>query len=193
MDIQPVTLTRRAVTLEPLSMDHHTALCEVGLDPELSRWTTGEMLTPEHMRVYVETALQAQRDGSALPFATRDNASGRVVGSTRFANIDKPNRHVEIGWTWISPPWQRTAVNTEAKYLMLRHAFETLGCIRVELKTDSLNTQSRRAIERIGAKHEGIFRNHMICYDGRIRHSAWYSITDAEWPEVKAGLEHKLR
>ncbi len=173
-------------------MDHHPALCEAGLVSELWRWATTEMRTPEDMRAYIQTALQWQADGTALPFVTRENAGGRIVGSTRFANIDKPNRHMEIGWTWITPPRQRTAVNSEAKYLMLRHAFETLGCIRVELKTDSLNTQSRTAIERLGAQHEGVFRNHMLCYDGRIRHSAWYSIIDTEWPDVKAGLEQKL-
>jgi N-acetyltransferase len=145
------------------------------------------------MHTYMRTALQWQRDGTALPFATVESASDRVVGSTRFMNIDRPNRHVEIGATWVSRPWQRTAVNTEAKYLMLRHAFEALGCIRVELKTDSLNETSRNAILRLGAKEEGIFRNHMICYGGRIRHSAWYSIIDSEWPEVKARLEAKLK
>ena len=144
------------------------------------------------MRTYVDGALKAQQDGTALPFATVEAASGRVVGSTRFMNIDQPNRHVEIGSTWISAPWQRSAINTEAKYLMLRHAFEVLECIRVELKTDSLNQKSRTAILRIGAKEEGIFRNHMVCYGGRIRHSAWYSVIDAEWPAVKAALESKL-
>jgi RimJ/RimL family protein N-acetyltransferase len=118
---------------------------------------------------------------------------GRVIGSTRYANIDRAHRRVEIGWTWVARAWQRTAVNTEAKYLLLRHAFETLGCIRVELKTDSLNAQSRAAILRIGAREEGIFRNHMITASGRIRHTVYFSITDAEWPEVKSRLEAKLR
>jgi N-acetyltransferase len=192
MTIEPITLTGTHVRLESLSLDHHAALCEVGLDPELWRWIPCQVLTPEDMRVFVQTALQWQWDGTALPFATVEQASDRVIGSTRFMNIDQPNRHVEIGATWISKPWQRTAVNTEAKYLMLRHAFETLGCIRVELKTDSLNEKSRNAILRIGAKEEGIFRNHMLCHGGRIRHSAWYSIIDSEWPEVKARLEAKL-
>lgn len=194
MQIEPITLTGQHVTLKPLSLDHHhAALCEVGLDPELWRWTIAEVLTPEAMRSYVQSALELQRDGTALPFATVENATGRVVGSTRFMNIDKANRHVEIGSTWVSRPWQRTAVNTEAKYLMLRHAFEALGCIRVELKTDSLNENSRNAIVRLGAREEGIFRNHMICYGGRIRHSAWYSIIDSEWPLVKSRLENKLK
>ena len=192
MQIEPVTLTGKHVRLEPLSLAHHPALCEIGLDPELWRWTIAQVLTPDQMRGYMEIALQWQADGTAIPFATVDLASGRVVGSTRFMSIDRPHRHVEIGSTWIAPPWQRTAVNTEAKYLMLRHAFEHWGCIRVELKTDSLNQKSRNAIARLGAKEEGIFRNHMICWGGRIRHSAWYSITNEEWPAVKAGLEAKL-
>ena len=191
--VQPVTLTGAHVRLEPLSLNHHAALCEVGLDRELWRWTVAEVLTPEDMRSYMETALKWQADGTALPFATVEEASGRVVGSTRFMNIDTPNGRVEIGSTWLSRPWQRTRINTEAKYLMLRHAFETLGCLRVELKTDSLNEQSRKAILRLGAKEEGIFRNHMICYGGRIRHSAWYSVIDSEWPEVKGRLESFLK
>jgi RimJ/RimL family protein N-acetyltransferase len=193
VNIEPVTLSGHHVRLEPLSLDHHAALCEVGFDPELWRWIPFKVETPEAMRSYIRTALQWQSDGTALPFATVDLGSARVVGSTRFMNIDRPNRHVEIGSTWIAGPWQRTAVNTEAKYLMLQHAFEKLGCMRVELKTDSLNTKSRNAIVRLGAKEEGIFRNHMVCYGGRIRHSAWYSIIDSEWPKVKAGLEGKLK
>src|SRR5258708_6315320 len=137
MQVEPVVLMGKYVRLEPLSLAHHPALCEIGLDPELWRWTIAQVLTPDQMRGYMEIALQWQADGTAIPFATVDLASGRVVGSTRFMTIDRPNRHVEIGSTWIAAPWQRTAVNTEAKYLMLRHAFEQWGCIRVELKTDS--------------------------------------------------------
>lgn len=182
----------RYIRLEPLSIAHHQGLTEVGLDPELWRWTVSQVSTPADMGTYVDSALQAQTEGTALPFATLELASGRVVGSTRFMNIDPPNRHVEIGSTWVAPPWQRTPVNTEAKYLMLRHAFEELNCMRVELKTDSLNKKSRAAILRLGAKEEGIFRNHMVCYGGRIRHTAWYSIIDQEWPGVKANLEARL-
>ncbi len=141
---------------------------------------------------YIRLALRWQTDGTALPFATVEQSSGRVIGSTRYMNIDKPNRHVEIGATWIGRPWQRTVVNTEAKYLMLRHAFETLGCFRVELKTDALNQRSRNAILRIGASQEGIFRKHMVCADGRLRDSVYFSIIDSEWPGVKARLEAKL-
>lgn len=192
MNVAPVTLQGRHIRLEPLSLDHVDSLSEVGLDPELWRWTVNQVLTPADMRGYVGSALQDEQNGTAVPFATVEQSTGRVVGSTRYMNIDKPNRHIEIGSTWIARPWQRTPINTEAKYMMLRHAFETLGCLRVELKTDSLNQQSRTAILRIGAQHEGIFRNHMICYGGRLRHSAWYSIIDSEWPSVKARLEEKL-
>ena len=150
------------------------------------------MRTPEEMRAYIEEALAGQAQSTVLPFATIEKSGGRIIGSTRYANIDELHRHLEIGWTWIAPPWQRTAVNTEAKYLMLRHAFESLGCIRVELKTDSLNERSRNAILRLGAKEEGTFRNHMITSTGRRRHSVFFSIIDAEWPKVKANLEEKL-
>jgi len=186
MDLTPVTLRGRHVRLEPLSLAHLDALCEVGLDEELWALTTIRVRTREDMRAYIE---QAQ---SGLPFATVEQSTGRVVGSTRYMNIDVPNRHVEIGSTWIARPWQRTAINTEAKFLMLRYAFETLGCLRVELKTDLLNEKSRRAILRIGAKQEGIFRNHMICWNGRIRHTVWFSVIDSEWLEVKAALEERL-
>jgi RimJ/RimL family protein N-acetyltransferase len=187
-----VTLEGRHVRLEPLTLDHLDALCEVGLDEELWLWIPVRAHTREEMREYIQAALRSQDAKSALPFATVDRASGRVIGSTRYMNIDVPNRHVEIGSTWIARPWQRTALNTEAKFLMLRHAFETLGCLRVELKTDSLNETSRKAILRIGAKQEGIFRNHMICWNGRIRHTVWFSVIDSEWLEVKGRLEEKL-
>jgi RimJ/RimL family protein N-acetyltransferase len=140
----------------------------------------------------MEAALKDQANGIALPFVTIDRASNTVVGSTRFGNIDRANRRVEIGWTWINPQWQRTYINTEAKYLMLRHAFETWQCIRVELKTDSLNEKSRNAMLRIGAKEEGTLRNHMVTYSGRLRHSVYFSIIDSEWPQVKANLEAKM-
>jgi RimJ/RimL family protein N-acetyltransferase len=188
----PVTLEGQVVRLEPLSLAHLSDLCEVGLDPELWRLAADRITTPDAMRDYIEAAIHERDAGHSLPFATVDKQSGRAIGSTRFGNIDRANRRVEIGWTWIAPKWQRTRVNTEAKYLMLRHAFETLGCIRVELKTDSLNERSRNAILRIGAKEEGTFRNHMIVYGGRIRHSVYFSIIDSEWPAVKLSIEQKL-
>lgn len=192
MFIEPITLDGQRVRLEPLSIDHLAALCEVGLVEEIWRWTTSLVLTPSDMRRYVEAALQEQAEGKALPFVTIDKASNKVVGSTRFGNIERTHRRVEIGWTWINPQWQRSHINTEAKYLMLRHAFETWQCVRVELKTDSLNEKSRNAMLRIGAKEEGTLRNHMVTYSGRLRHSVYFSVIVSEWPEVKANLEAKM-
>jgi RimJ/RimL family protein N-acetyltransferase len=192
MKVEPITLEGQYVRLEPLSEAHHAALSEIGLDLDLWKWTPFRVQTADEMAAYIRSALDAQAAGTALPFATVERASGRVVGSTRFMNIEVANRKVEIGSTWIARPWQRSAVNTEAKYLMLRHAFETWGCNRVELKTDSLNQRSRNAILRIGAQHEGIFRNHMVTWSGRLRHTAWYSIIDSEWPQVKLMLEAKF-
>ena len=192
MQLEPIILRGKHMRLEPLSLDHLDDLARVGLEPEIWRWAPQPITNREQMQTYVETALRLQAEGTALPFATVLNETDQVVGSTRFANIDRENKHVEIGWTWIGKAWQRTAVNTEAKYLMLRHAFEKLGCIRVEFKTDSLNQQSRNALLRIGAKEEGTFRNHMITSDGRFRHSVYFSVIDSEWPEVKGRLEEKL-
>lgn len=190
--VSPVTLEGKHVRLEPLSLEHHAQLSEAGLDEELWRWIPQPVRTAEEMRDYIEAALKQQAEGSALPFATLARASGRVIGSTRFGNIDRANRRVEIGWTWLTRKWQRTPANTEVKFLMLRHAFETLACVRVEFKTDSLNDRSRQALRRIGAREEGILRNHMITSSGRLRHSVYYSIIDSEWPAVKAALEEKL-
>jgi len=192
MDPKPVTLEGRFVRMEPLTAAHLADLSDAGSDPEIWRWYTTPHDTPETMAAFIQTALKLQTEGSAVPFATIDRASGRAVGSTRFGNIYRPDRRVEIGWTWLSPNFQRTVANTEAKYLMLRHAFEKLGCLRVEFKTDSLNTKSRNALLRIGAVEEGTFRNHMVSWTGRIRHSVYFSIIDSEWPKVKAELEAKL-
>ncbi len=192
MPVDPVTLAGRHVRLEPLSLAHGPELCAVGLDPEIWRWTASLVRTAADLRAYIETALEWQRQGTALPFAIIATASGRAVGSTRYANIDRANRRLEIGWTWLARAAQRTPINTEAKYLLLRHAFETLDCIRVEFKTDALNERSRAALLRIGAKEEGILRSHVITATGRVRDSVYYSILAAEWPEVKAGLEAKL-
>jgi RimJ/RimL family protein N-acetyltransferase len=192
MTVVPVTLEGQHVRLEPLRKEHLAGLAEVGLDPELWRWIPTAVRTREEMAAYIETALQEEERGMSLPFALAEKAMGRAIGSTRYGNIDRTHHRVEIGWTWVARDWQRTAVNTEAKYLLLRHAFESLGCMRVELKTDSLNERSRAAILRIGAKEEGIFRNHMITESGRIRHTVYFSIIDSEWPGVKARLEAKL-
>lgn len=192
MRVAPGALEGRHVRLEPLALEHFEGFCAIGLEEELWRWTTARLQTPEHMRAYIDAALREQAEGKSLPFATTEKATGRVAGCTRFGNIDVAHRRVEIGWTWVGLPWQRTVINTEAKYLMLRHAFETLGCIRVEFKTDALNTRSRAALLRLGAKEEGTLRNHMITDEGRLRHSVYYSITEEEWPHVKTNLERKL-
>ena len=192
MIVTPVTLEGRHVRLEPLSLEHYAALCEVGLDADLWRWSVTRVETSGDLRSYIETALEEGARGVSLPFATIEKQTGRPVGSTRFGNIDRANRRLEIGWTWVAREWQRTVVNTEAKYLMLGHAFETLQAIRVELKTDSLNERSRRAILRLGAKEEGTFRNHMIVHDGRLRHSVYFSIINSEWPAIRSTLEERL-
>ena len=192
MNIYPIILEGKGVRLEPLTQAHHAQLCEVGLDDELWRLTTTIIRTPEDMKKYIDAAAKDFSDGKALPFAIIEKASGKAVGSTRFGNIDTTHRRVEIGWTWIARQWQRTFINTEAKYLLLSHAFDTLGCMRVEFKTDSTNSRSRNALMRIGAKEEGVFRNHMIMPGGRIRHSVYFSIIDSEWNEVKRELEKKL-
>lgn len=178
--------------LEPLTRAHTASLAEIGLDEELWRWIPAPVRTPEEMAAYIDAALEDEGRGVSLPFAILERSSGRAIGSTRYGNIDRVHRRVEIGWTWIGRPWQRTAVNTECKYLLLRHAFEVLGCIRVELKTDSLNKRSHLAILRIGAREEGTFRNHMITASGRIRHTVYFSVLNSEWPRVKANLESKL-
>lgn len=191
--IEPVVLEGGTVRLEPLSPDHLDGLCEVGLDPELWRWTTTRVESRERMRSYVETALSEQARGVSLPFATVERASGRVIGSTRFGNIDLSNRRVEIGWTWVARPWQRTAANTEAKLLMLSHAFDVLDCLRAELKTDALNQRSRSAIRRLGAVEEGTLRQHMVTESGRLRDTVYFSIIRSEWPAVRERLQGFLR
>jgi RimJ/RimL family protein N-acetyltransferase len=193
MLVRPVTLEGKHVRLEPLAKTHLPGLAAVGLDEELWRWIPTPVRTQAELAAYIDIALQEQERGVSLPFALIEKSGGRAIGSTRYGNIDRVHHRVEIGWTWVARDWQRTAVNTEAKYLLMKHAFESLGCIRVELKTDSLNERSRAAILRIGAKEEGIFRNHMITASGRIRHSAFYSIVDSEWPGVKARLEAMLQ
>jgi len=190
LSIAPATLDGERVRMEPLALARHfEALCEIGLDPDLWRWTTNRVTTPEALRLYLDTALQEQAEGRSLPFATVDKPSGRIAGCTRFGNIDRYNRRMEIGWTWVGRPFQRSYVNTEAKFLMLRHAFETLGCVRVELKTNALNRRSRDAMLRIGCTEEGVFRRYQRNDDGTWRDTAWYSVIDSEWPAVKQRLE----
>jgi RimJ/RimL family protein N-acetyltransferase len=197
MDLIPVVLQSKYVRLEPLSMDHLDQLCEIGLEESIWKWTISLVRSREEMEAYIKAALSQQEHGTGLPFATLtnfgpDNGYHKVAGCTRFFNIEQAHKRLEIGHTWIAKPWQRTAVNTEAKYLMLKHAFETMGCNRVEFKTDALNVKSRTAIQRIGAKEEGILRKHSITATGRTRDTVYYSIVDDEWSEVKNRLEKMM-
>lgn len=192
MQVTPVTLQGRHVTLAPLTLEHADALAEIGLDPSLWQWIPNPVTTPQEMRAYVATALDEQARGVAVPFVILDRASGRPIGSTRYANIEPLHRRLEIGWTWYTPASQRTAANTETKLLLLTHAFETLRANRVELKTDALNERSRHAILRLGATQEGVFRRHVVCASGRVRDTVYFSIIDSEWPAVKAGLQRRL-
>ncbi|HEX8829624.1 MAG TPA: GNAT family protein, partial [Longimicrobium sp.] len=172
--------------------DHVPALWEAANEEEIWRWTLNQIRGEDDVRRYVREALEKQAAGVAIPFVTTEAATGQVIGSTRYHNIDAENRRVEIGYTWIAGPWRRTPVNTEAKYLMLRYAFETLCCVRVELRTDALNTRSRNAIVRLGATEEGILRKHMRTESGRFRDTVYFSILDDEWPAVKQRLEEQL-
>lgn len=193
MDVQPVTLAGQFVRLEPLSLDHAPGLWQVGSEPEIWRYMPyGEIDSPERMRWWVQEMLRRQAAGSDLPFATIHLESGRVAGATRFMTIDRANRSLEIGGTWLGREFRRTAANTEAKYLMLRHAFETLGCVRVQFRTDLRNGRSQRALERLGAVREAVLRKHTIMPDGYQRSSVIYSMLDDEWPAVKRRLESML-
>lgn len=187
----PVTLEGSVVRLEPLRREHGELFWAIAKNEleDIFRWTPYSMKTPEDFQRLVDKAFDEQERGESVVFATVERSSGRAIGSTRFMNIDRINRRVEIGSTWIAPAWQRTAINTEAKYLMLRHAFEVWKCMRVELKTDALNQKSRNAILRIGAKEEGTLRRHLITWSGRVRDTVYFSILDDEWPGVKARLE----
>jgi len=192
MEISPVILEGQHVRLEPLSSAHEESLIAAAGDGEL--WNSTVTIVPSRATIgaYIATALNAQAEGQALPFVIIQKSAGKIVGSTRYFHIERDHRRLEIGYTWLSASAQRTQVNTEAKLLLLTHAFERLGCIRVEFVTDHLNQQSRTAILRLGAKQEGVLRNHMIMPSGRYRDSVCFSIIEAEWPAVKAGLQAKL-
>ena len=190
----PVTLTGSVVRLVPVRPEHSSLFWEAAKNgrEEIFRWFPIPMDSPEDFQRLVDRSLDEQGRGLCVPFATEVRESGVVIGSTQFMNIDPANHRVEIGTTWIVPEWQRTGVNTEAKYLMLRQAFEEWGCRRVEFKTDALNQRSRDAIRRIGAREEGTLRRHMAAQNGRQRDSVYFSIIDSEWLEVKARLEKML-
>ena len=193
MEVKPVVLTGEHVRLEPMTEDHIPGLAEIGIgQPFWHFMVYGNINTPDDMRNWVLDILSRAEKGTDLPFVAIHLESGRVAGATRYLNIMPKDRGLEIGGTWYGPEFQRTVVNTECKYLLLRHAFETLGCIRVQLKTDLRNERSQRAIERIDAVKEGVLRNHMILPDGHYRHSVFYSILDTEWAGVKKRLEELM-
>ena len=193
MEMRPVVLTGKHVRLEPMTEEHITGLAEIGVGQAFWHFMLyGDINTVDDMRGWVLDILARAKKGTDLPFVAIHLESGRVAGATRYLNIVPKDRGLEIGGTWYGVEFQRTYVNTECKYLLLSHAFETLGCIRVQLKTDLRNERSQKAIERIGAVKEGVLRNHMILPDGHIRHSVFYSILDTEWPAVKKRLEEMM-
>jgi len=193
--VTPITLEGSVVRLEPVRREHEEIFWNAAKDSldTIFQWIPYSMKSLEDFQRLMEKSLGEQGRGKSIVFATMERSSGKVIGSTRFMNIDRVNRRVEIGSTWIAPAWHRSAVNTEAKYLMLRHAFEEWKCMRVELKTDALNQRSRNAILRIGAKEEGTLRKHLITCTGRIRDTVYFSILDTELPEVKPKLEAMLK
>ncbi len=190
--LAPVTLDGATVRLEPLGPEHLADLASVGRDPSIWTWMFEPLTDADRMAAWLEAARSNAAAGSELPFATVERATGRAVGSTRYMSIALVHLRLEIGWTWLAPPWQGTALNTEAKLLQLEHAFERIGCRRVEFKTDARNERSRAALLAIGARFEGVFRKHMIMADGRQRDSAYYSIVDEEWPGVRDALRERL-
>lgn len=194
MKIEPVTLKGHLVRLEPLRMEHAGELYEASRDPGL--WTYKPVSQPRsltEMEQLIASVLQNQQAGACLPFAILSLERGCIVGETRYHSFMLQDHGLEIGWTWLAPSVQRTGVNTECKYLLLCHAFEAMGAIRVQFRTHHLNTNSQRAIERLGAVREGVLRNHFIMPDGSYRHSVYYSIIQSEWPSVKAGLEKMMQ
>jgi RimJ/RimL family protein N-acetyltransferase len=194
MEVKPVVLQGNYVRLEPMTEAHVSALAEIGVGQNFWHFMLyGDMTTEDDIRNWVGDILSRAEKGGDLPFVAVELKSGRVAGAMRYLNIMPKDRGLEIGGTWYGTEFQRTAVNTECKYLLLQHAFETLKAIRIQLKTDSRNERSQRAIERIGGVREGMLRNHMILPDGYIRHSVFYSILDSEWPAVKARLENMIR
>ena len=191
--IEPITLTgQNWVTMEPLERKHEPELLEAAKDGQLwNLWYTA-VASPDAVMGYMDAALKMRDELDAMPFVVRRKPDGKVVGSTRYFNVDAKNRRLEIGHTWYSKSVHRTGLNTEAKLLLLKHAFEKLDCIAVEFRTHFFNHQSRRAIERLGAKQDGIMRNHQIAPNGTLRDTVVYSITQAEWPTVKAHLTYQL-
>lgn len=193
MIIESITLLGRVIRLEPLLEEHIPDLAIAGQDKNIWRYMLyGNVTTEARMQIWVRDILSRQARGTDFPFAVIHLGTNRAIGATRFLDIRPDHRGVEIGGTWYSVDYQRTVVNTECKYLMMTHAFETWECLRVQFKTDSRNIRSQQALERIGAKHEGVLRNHLITPIGHIRDSVYYSVIDSEWPAVKDTLEYLL-
>ena len=190
--IEPVTLKGAHATLEPLQAGHEAGLRGASEDGELWRLWYTSVAPPDRMADYVALALDMRGRLGAMPFAVRDNATGEIVGCTRYFNVDAANRRLEIGHTWYAKRVQRTAINTECKLLLLSHAFDTLGCIAVEFRTHWFNLASRAAIERLGAKQDGVLRNHQLLPDGSKRDTVVFSIIDGEWPAVRRNLKFQL-
>lgn len=190
--VDTITLTGRHATLEPLAPEHSDGIRQAVTDGELWTLFFTTVPRPDDVPAYIDGLLAQRERGVAFPFAVRDNRTGQIVGGTRYLNIDAPNRRMEIGGTWYAQRVQRTAINTECKLLLLAHAFETLGCIAVEFRTDWFNLRSQAAIERLGAKRDGVLRNHMIMPDGRVRDTVVYTVIQNEWAGVKQNLQHKL-
>ncbi|MDQ0211557.1 GNAT family N-acetyltransferase [Arthrobacter bambusae] len=190
--IAPVTLDGRFVTLEPLSTEHHDGLVDAAKDGELWKLWYTSVPTPEGMAAEIDRRLGLQEQGSMLPFATRSKADGKLIGMTTYMNIDAATPRVEIGSTWNAASAQGSGSNPDSKLLLLGHAFETLGCPAVEFRTHWLNHQSREAIARLGAKQDGVLRNHSRTSDGVLRDTVVFSILEHEWPAVRTSLEFRL-
>ena len=192
VDLQPITLRGAHAELVPLEPEHAPALWRAGADPEIWRWMPFAIHSGAEMVTFVARILDMQARGQTLPFAIFATDEPEPIGSTSYLAADAQHKRIEIGATWLSARWQRTAINTECKYLLLRHAFEMLGCMRVEFKTDANNARSRTALRRIGATEEGTLRRHMLLSDGRVRDSVYYSVLDVEWPAVEQRLRTML-
>ena len=192
MNAGPIVLEGKYVRLEPLTPEHFSALTEIAFNAEIWRWVPVSMRTEEDLRAYLDTAFTWQRAGTCIAWVTREKSSNRIVGSTRFSDIQQAHGTLELGHTWLIPQRQGTGLNVEAKYLQLRHAFEHMGAMRVALKTHHQNLRSQAAMRAMGAKEEGIFRNHMVMPDGSVRHSVWFSVIREEWPQTKLHLEARM-
>ena len=192
MKLEPITLSGTHVRIEPLEDHHAPGLLAAATDPVIFRWMSFSLASEENVLKFLRRVLKMREGGVALPFAILSEPSGEVIGSTGYWHVEPHHRRLEIGGSWLTPKWQRTGANTEAKLLLLQHAFESLQCIRVEFLTHILNETSRTALKRLGATEEGVLRNHMIQPDGSRRHSACFSIIAEEWPRVRSHLAERL-